>query len=131
MTGEFERTVGYKINPQTEQLEPISSFDSGAKSSLNGFRLNQHYSQLEKYGTAGYKDLQNGRIRYYGESTVNKFNDNYFRMVREWDPSTNLKRTWFETLNSQKQIIQVRPEFGNGVKIHYRFDNNGNYIGKW
>ena len=41
------------------------------------------------------------------------------------------ERTWFETLNSQKQIIQVRPEFGNGVKIHYRFDNNGNYIGKW
>ncbi|UOE39882.1 hypothetical protein MTP09_08070 [Chryseobacterium suipulveris] len=28
MTGEFERTVGYKINPQTEQFEPISSFEN-------------------------------------------------------------------------------------------------------
>ena len=30
MTGEFERTVGYKIDPITEQMTPIKSFDNPA-----------------------------------------------------------------------------------------------------
>jgi RHS repeat-associated protein len=97
----------------------------------SGLGLSQHLRQLEKYGTGGYKELANGRFRYYGQSSLNKGNPNSFRMVREWNPVTNGKRTWFETLNPSGNIIQVRPEFGTGIKIHYLFDDTGGYLGKW
>ena len=99
--------------------------------STNGVKLSQHLGQLEKYGAGGFKGLANGRFRYYGEATLNRGNANSFRMVREWNPATGGKRTWFETLNPNGGVIQVRPEFGTGVKTHYLFNGTGGYLGKW
>ncbi len=104
---------------------------SFARLSSNGARLNQHLTQLEKYGSGGFKTLQNGRFRYYGKTTLNRGDANSFRMVREWNPATGGKRTWFETLNPNGGVIQVRPEFGTGVKTHYLFNGSGGYLGKW
>ncbi len=104
---------------------------SAARLSSNGAKLNQHLTQLEKYGSGGFKTLQNGRFRYYGKATLNRGDANSFRMVREWNPATGGKRTWFETLNPNGGVIQVRPEFGTGVKTHYLFNGSGGYLGKW
>jgi hypothetical protein len=99
--------------------------------SKGGLSNAQHLIQLKKYGSGGFKELSSGRIRYYGQTSLNKGNTNSFRMVREWNPATGGKRTWFETLNSNGGVIQVRPEFGTGVKTHYLFDGTGGYLGKW
>ena len=55
------------------------------------------------------------------------------RVVREWNPETGNKRTWHETIDQNGSIRKVRPDtkFTGGNKVHYRFDSNGNYIGKW
>ena len=51
------------------------------------------------------------------------------RRVREWDPETGLKRTWHETLDGNENIRIVRPETNDGIKTHYIFDDEGNFIG--
>jgi hypothetical protein len=38
-----------------------------AKSSANAARLAEHLRQLGKYGKGGYRQLEGGLIRYYGE----------------------------------------------------------------
>ena len=53
------------------------------------------------------------------------------RIVREWNPKTGSKRTWHETLDDNGIVRYVRPETNNGIKTHYEFDSNGNFIGKW
>ncbi len=105
--------------------------NSGTNLSTNGAKLSEHLSQLEKYGTGGYKELANGRYRYYGQAKLNIGDANSFRMVREWNPATGGKRTWFETLNPNGGVIQVRPELGSGIKTHYLFNGSGGYLGKW
>ena len=105
---------------------------SGAESALQGAQLNRHLTQLEKYGSAGSKTLENGRIRYYGDVAPARTPGDMVgrRLVREWDPSSNATRTWHETLDGAGTVRQVRP-VTDGPKIHYRFDANGNYIGSW
>lgn len=107
------------------------TISSGASLSTNGVKLSQHLGQLEKYGAGGFKELANGRFRYYGQATLNRGDANSFRMVREWNPATGGKRTWFETINQNGGVIQIRPEFGTGVKTHYLFNGTGGYLGKW
>ena len=51
--------------------------------------------------------------------------------MREWNPSTNLKRTWHETLDGNNNVRIVRPQRQDGIKIHYEFDSNGNFTGMW
>lgn len=51
------------------------------------------------------------------------------RKVREWDLKTGLKRTWHETLDGNNNVRIVRPQSYNGIKIHYVFDHEGNFIG--
>jgi len=105
---------------------------AGSESSLQGAQLKRHLTQQQKYGAAGSKTLENGRIRYYGNIEGAKKPGEMAgrRLVREWDPSTNATRTWHETLDHAGNIRQVRPEDG-GPKVHYRFDANGNYLGSW
>jgi hypothetical protein len=105
---------------------------SGAESALNGARLREHLSRLEEYGRAGSRDLESGRIRYYGDvSPANKPGEMVGRrLVREWDPSSGATRTWHETLDGNGNVRIVRPETG-GSKIHYYFDEFGNYGGSW
>jgi hypothetical protein len=105
---------------------------SGASSATNGARLSEHLRQLEEYGEGGFRELENGRIRYYGEiDAADKPGEVVGRrLVREWDPETGYKRTWHETLDQNGRVRIVRPETG-GPKAHYFFDEYGGYEGSW
>ena len=96
----------------------------------NAAKLTEHLRQAEKYGAAGFKELENGRFRYFGNVTPARTPGTMqgTRLVREWDPATGNSRTWLETLDQQGRVRIVRPETG-GPKIHYQFDENGNFIG--
>ena len=98
----------------------------------NGAKLNQHLSQLESYGTSGYKEMQNGLYRYFGKLTPASKPGEMVgrRVVREWNPETGKTRTWMETLDHLGRVRIVRPETG-GDKIHYMFDEFGNFIGSF
>ena len=103
---------------------------TGAESALQGARLGEHLTQLEKYGTQGFKELENGSLRYYGtlKEAATPGEMSCARLVREWNPETGAKRTWYETLDHNGTVRSVRPETG-GPKVHYIFDADGNYIG--
>lgn len=95
----------------------------------------KYIEQAKKYGKDHIKELPDGRVRFYGKLKPPKKSGEMagLRLVREWNPSTGKKRTWFETLDHSGNIRQVRPDVDvtGGKKIHYQFDSNGNYIGKW
>jgi hypothetical protein len=92
----------------------------------------EHTRQLGKYGQAGYRQLQNGRYRYYGNIKPARTPGEMMgrRVVREWNPTTGYKRTWHETLDYTQRVRIVRP-IRPGPKIHYRFDRSGRYVGKF
>ena len=85
--------------------------------------------------TGSIKELQNGRFRFYEELNPARTQGEMAgaRHVREWDPYTGYKRDWYETLDYNGNIRQVRPDTNitGGVKVHYMFDTDGNYIGNW
>ncbi|MEV6159126.1 RHS repeat-associated core domain-containing protein [Nonomuraea sp. NPDC052129] len=121
--------------PKGGNPRPGGRTADGPSNAANAERLRQHLGQLEKYGKAGYRKLDNGRIRYYGEiKPANKPGEMVGRRtVREWDPATGAKRTWQETIDGSGRIRQARPEesITGGKKVHYTFDKDGNYTGKW
>jgi hypothetical protein len=45
---------------------PPKSVTGPAHNAANAATLNEHLRQAEKYGAAGFKELQNGRFRYLG-----------------------------------------------------------------
>ncbi len=102
-----------------------------AKSVKQYSNLKEHYRQAQKYGKAGHKHLQNGRIRYYGKISPasSPRPTKGRRLVREWNPKTNNKRTWHESVIHNNKVNQVRI-LKNGKKVHYRF-NNGKLTQKW
>jgi RHS repeat-associated protein len=102
----------------------------GADSALQGALLREHLRLTEKYGTAGVRELQNGRIRYYGDIRPPRTPGEMAgqRTVREWDPATGRQRTWLETVDQRGQVRIVRPETGV-PKTHYYFDESGGYGG--
>ena len=102
----------------------------GTANSFNGAQLRNHYRQLEKYGSSGFKELQSGRIRYYGDVTkASKAGEMAGRrVVREWNPASGNARTWMETLDHADNVRIVRPETG-GTKTHFMFDADGNFTG--
>jgi hypothetical protein len=104
---------------------------NAAHDAADAARLSQHYSQLEKYGEAGYKVLENGRYRYYGEIKPARTPGQMqgARLVREWDPSTGNSRTWYETLDQEGRVRSVAPKPPTGPLNHRIFDENGNYQG--
>ena len=91
----------------------------------------RHFSQYQTYGEINRKFLENGRNRYYGIIKPPRVEGNMIgtRVVREWDPSTGLKRTWLETIDKNGTIRSVRLERNDGIKIHYIFDENGIFEG--
>src|SRR5690606_1485340 len=104
---------------------------TGANLSTNGANLSKHLGQLEKYGQGGFKELQNGSFRYYGniKSATKVGEMQGARLVREWNPVNGNTRTWYETLDHAGKIRQVHPKYNN--LPHYKFDVGGKYIGKW
>jgi len=115
------------IAPQIEKEFFVTVNENGiVSSSFQGNQLNEHLYQLEEYGKCGIKELQNGRIRYYDVVKPSNTPGTMIgrRKVREWSPSTNLKKTWLETLDGQGRVRIIRVETG-GPKIHYMFDEFG------
>jgi RHS repeat-associated protein len=109
----------------------IALVTGGTSSAVQAVLLVRHLRQLEKYGKAGYKVLQSGRVRYYGDVVKAQQKGEMMgrRLVREWDPVTDGTRTWHETLDHAGRVRQVRPET-LGDKIHFMFDAIGKYVGK-
>ena len=105
----------------------------GAASAKQAADLSKHLGYAEKYGKGGVKELENGRIRYYGEvQPANKAGEMAGRRyVHEYDAATGRSRGWHETVDQAGNVRQVRPELNNGSKTHYQFDRNGNYTGSW
>ncbi|MFC7257775.1 DUF6531 domain-containing protein [Streptomyces lutosisoli] len=99
----------------------------------NAAQLQDFYAQADKYGKGGYRELANGRFRFYGEITPARNPGEMIgrRLVREWDPATGAKRIWHETLDTNGKVRIVRPDVSvtGGKKVHYQFDRNGKLIG--
>jgi hypothetical protein len=95
--------------------------------------LGEHLRQQSKYGAP--EQLPDGRLRYKGDvkpaRTTGEMSGQ--RVVREWNPETGQTRTWQETLDHEGRIRQVRPDesLTGGKKVHYKFDPDGKYQGKW
>ena len=85
---------------------------------------------LRQYGQAGARELESGRIRFYGKLKAAREPGEMAaaRRVREWDPSTGLTRTWYETLDAAGRVRSVRPMSVEPSR-HYVFDASGNFVG--
>ncbi|MCT2387924.1 hypothetical protein NYP82_15155 [Erwinia pyrifoliae] len=46
-------------------VDPLGLAKCGAHNAANRQKLNDYYTQSEKYGAGGVKELQNGRYRFY------------------------------------------------------------------
>lgn len=112
--------------------DAISKFNNGLRANINQAEFDR---QLAKYGTGGVKELEDGRVRFYGKLKEPQKPGEMAgaRFVREWNRNTGIKRNWYETLDNNGVIRQVRPDpsLTGGIKWHYRFDENGDYLGKW
>jgi hypothetical protein len=90
----------------------------------------------EKYGTRRRVELQNGRIRYYGEPTPPQKPGRTTRTayVHGYDPATGNTRGWMESYNASGDVIQVHPKHVNSVPVkfpHYMFSDSGEFTRKW
>lgn len=109
-----------------ERAHPVQ----GAKGAL-GLRAvedQRDLPQLEKYGQGEYRQLENGLIRYYGDS-VHAMKPGEMlgrRLVREWNPATGATRTWHEVVDRAGRVRSVRQVTDT---LHYLFDEAGRYIG--
>lgn len=129
----LEVTLGGSLDdPMTlfGRIGPIGRV-KGLSTVLETERAAEHLYQVKKYGQAGFKELENGRIRYYGtiKPAKNSGSMQGARRVREWNSANGSKRTWYETLDKNGNIRQVHPKYDN--LPHYTFDANGKYTGKW
>jgi hypothetical protein len=121
-----------QLNAKTAAGTKADPPNSGASSAVQGAKLKEHLRQLEKFGEGGYRELQNGRIRYYGELKAprNPGEMAGARLVREWDPATNRTRTWYETVDHAGTVRSVAPKPVTEPLNHRIFDANGNYVGR-
>lgn len=103
-----------------------------ATSSLQGAQLTEHLRQLEKYGTAGFKALESGKFRYYGNiAPANRQGEMAgARLVREWDPTSGRSRHWYETVDQQGKVRSVSPKPVTSNKNHHIFGRDGEYLGR-
>lgn len=104
-----------------------------AQSSKQGADLSRHLSYAQKYGRGGIKELQNGRVRYYGDIVqANKPGEMIGRRyVHEFDAVRGQTRGWHEVVDQAGNVRRDRPEMNNGRKVHHMFDAVGNYTGSW
>ncbi|WP_375224216.1 RHS repeat-associated core domain-containing protein [Erwinia amylovora] len=106
--------------------------NDSAHNAANRQKLNDYYTQSEKYGAGGVKELQNGRYRFYDvvKPSRNPGEMKGARLVREWDPASGNKRTWYETVDHSGNIRSVAPKPVTHAKNHHIFDIDGNYLGR-
>ncbi len=117
---------------EVSKLINRASSEVSAASSLHGAQLAEYYRQAEKYGQDGIKSLEDGRFRFYGNTTPAKTQGEMVgaRLVREWDPTTGQTRTWYETLDHSGNVRSVAPKPVTDEKNHHIFDADGNYQGR-
>jgi hypothetical protein len=122
-----------QIKPEPQVNAATSITNGEAHSAKQAADLSKHLGYTAKYGSAGVKQLENGRYRYYGEvQPASKAGEMAGRRyVHEFDPVSGRSRGWHETVDHAGTVRQVRPELNDGAKKHYRFDSNGNYTGSW
>ncbi|MBA3943796.1 MAG: hypothetical protein H0X37_04460 [Herpetosiphonaceae bacterium] len=103
---------------------------SARQSELTEEQEAYHQRQVARKGQEGWKELPDGRRRYYGKTSSAKSSWTGLRRVKEWDPATGKTRVWMETYDEEGRLRIVRPEYPGGVKgRHYNLDEEGNYIG--
>lgn len=127
------RSGGGQEPPANKAQEGSGAEKGGAASAKQAADLSKHLGYAEKYGKGGVKELENGRIRYYGEvqPARNPGEMTGARYVHEYDAATGRSRGWLETVDKTGNVRQERPELNNGSKTHYQFDSNGNHTGSW
>ena len=126
------------VPSSTQWIDPLGlsgcvcKLTETSTSVINQQRLNRYYTQYEKYGSAGAKELENGRYRFYGElkSPRTPGEMKGARLVREWDPNTDERRTWYETVDHYNNIRSVAPKPITHEKNHHIFEASGKYIGR-
>lgn len=79
--------------------------------------------------------MSNGKYRFYGKTVPATKSGEMMgrRYVREWDYLSGKTRGWHETLDHFGNVRQVRPDTSitGGQKVHYCFNKQGKYTGKW
>ena len=134
-SGINDAAKAYRQWKEIDALKNIREGGNAAHDLVQYEKLKEYYRQAEKYGTGSIKELDDGRIRFYEElKPASKPGEMAgARHVREWDSNTGSKRDWYETLDHNGNIRQVRPDpkLTGGIKVHYMFDTIGEYIGKW
>jgi len=120
---------GYSFVKGVKAAEVGGELASSAKQAAN---LSEHLRNTQKYGKSGYKELENGRIRYYGDlKAANKPGEMAAaRYVREWNYNTGSKRDWYEILDHSGNIRSVAPKPPSHELNHHIFDRSGNYMGR-
>lgn len=98
-----------------------------------GADLNRHLYYCDKYGASNVRYLENGSIRYYGDLKLARTSGTMIgqRYVHEFNMDIGRSRGWFETLDIDMNVRQVRPQFNSNIKMHYMFNEYGNFEKKW
>lgn len=138
VTGAWQQLRGSAQHVATSEAGALSPGEASvagraaqrAPSALQGAQLREHMRQLQRYGADGYRELEDGAIRYYGQLRNARTPGDMTgqRVVREWNPGTGTTRTWLETIDRAGNVRIVRPETG-ASKVHYYFNEAGEYIG--
>lgn len=118
-----------RLSVVPDKIGSVTSIgESGASLSTNGANLSKHLRQVEKYGQGGFKELQNGAFRYYGNIKAANRSGSIqgARFVREWNPNTGNVRNWMESLDQAGKVRIVHPKYNN--LPHYMFDASGKYF---
>ncbi|WP_227870179.1 hypothetical protein, partial [Streptomyces otsuchiensis] len=123
----------YPHNPHT-WLDPLGlAAHAVAANAALAAKNTRYYSQAQKYGRGGIRQLENGRYRFYGEVSAARNPGEMIgrRLVREWDPASDATRIWHETLDGAGNVRIVRPDVNvtGGRKVHYQFDTQGSLTG--
>jgi hypothetical protein len=100
---------------------------------LSEVDFKRHLKYCKRKGNESIKLLGSGRLRYYNEikppRTLGDMKGS--RYVHEFNTQNGLSRGWYETLDNNNKIRQVRPEFRSNEKKHYFFDTKGDLQKIW
>ncbi|QDU82507.1 hypothetical protein Pla110_42650 [Polystyrenella longa] len=128
---EEQHTV-YNIEVQVDHVYHVGSGGVLVHNACGERLLTKHFRYAEDVGMGNVRKLSDGRIRYYGRTkpanTPGRIAGT--RKVNEINPKNNQSRTWMESVDHQGRVRVIRPETG-GAKVHYMFDELGEYIGTY
>ena len=120
------------VDPFYRHVDPPGE----AHNAANFERYQRDLQYTEEYATRDRIELQDGRIRYYGEADPPRTPGRTVgtAYVHEYDPSADITRGWMESYNANGDVIQVHPKHVNSETVdlpHYMFDDGGEYVGRW